>query len=488
MTVRKKLYINGQWRAAAQSSEHGVINPATGKVCDTVASALESDVDAAVVAAGAAGRGAGANGGGSWSKWAPAERGRMLYQTARLIRAAKDELAGLLREENGKTVVGAQVEVESAARYTEYYAGIADKIQGSELALAHGVSDYVRREPLGVTAHIVPWNYPLDVFCRSVAPALAAGNTVVAKPSLETARATQSMVGLFEEAGVPAGVLNSVPGEGGRAGARLAGHPDVEGLVFTGSLETGRTVLELAGRNITPIIAIELGSKCPALVFCDGPLLDAAIGETVGNMSWNCGQSCGQRSRVYVDRRVYDRFITGVEERLRAVRIGMPDDPGAQLGPLANASQYAKYCDYLERGRRAGARELAGPKLPESLPGDGYFVRPTAFADCRQEMDIVRDEVFGPMVAIVPVDTFSDAIELANDSRYGLSAAVWTDSVKDEHRAIRELNAGHVTVNGSGAFGFEVPFGGVGDSGYGREGGPQAIYAYTREKNVYVTH
>lgn len=488
MTVRRELYINGQWRGASDGSVHSLIDPATGGPCDSVASGGEADIDEAVAAARAAVGGTRAPSQATWPRWTPSERGRMLSEVARLVRAAKENLAALLREENGKTVLGAEAEVESAARYIEYYAGLSDKIQGSELALAHGITDYVRREPLGVTAHIIPWNYPLDVFCRSIAPALAAGNTVVAKPSLEVARATQTMVGLFEQAGIPAGVLNVVPGNGKSAGARLASHPDIDGLVFTGSLETGRTVLELASRNITPIISIELGSKCPALVFCDGELLEAAIGESVGNMIWNCGQSCGQRSRVYVERRVYDRFVSGIEKRLAGVRVGMPGDPETQLGPLANSNQFAKYCDFLERGRHAGAREISAPRLPEGLPEGGYFVRPTAFADCRQDMDIVRHEVFGPMIAILPVDSFPEAIRLANDSRYGLSAAVWTDSVKQEHLAIRDLNVGHVTVNGSGAFGFEVPFGGVGDSGYGREGGPTAIYAYTREKNVYVTH
>jgi len=504
LPVRRQLFIDGRWRDATGGSEHALMSPATGAACDTVASATQDDVDAAVRAArvaagspevkpgtapGAGERPQHASGTGTpWSSFTPAERGRILMAVAEGARRHKEQLAALLREENGKTVIGAEVEVEAAARYIEYYAGVADKIEGSQLELGPGVSDYVRREPLGATGHIIPWNYPLDVFCRSVGPALAAGNTVVAKPSLEVSRATQTFAGLFEEAGLPPGVLNVLPGDGAHAGAALAGHPGIEGLVFTGSVETGRTVLGAAARNVTPIISIELGSKCPALIFAEeGELLDAAVAETVGNMAWNCGQSCGQRSRIYVPRSIYDTFVSRVGERLNDVTVGTPDDPGTQLGPAASYRHFRKIRDYIRRGREAGARELPGPGVPSDLPADGYYVPPTVFVDCTQDMDIVRDEIFGPVLSILPVDSFDEAIRLANDSPYGLSASVWTDSVSQEHRAIAELNVGHVTVNGSGAFGFEVPFGGVGDSGYGREGGPNAILAYTREKNVYVT-
>ena len=474
-----EMYIDGRWHGAESDERLPIFNPSTGEQCDTIPAGGAADIDRAVAAARRALS-------GEWAGLKPADRARMLAAAASGIRARSGELSALLVEENGKPAAHAPAEVESAARYTEYYGGLADKISGSALDLGAEVIDFVRREPLGVTAHIIPWNYPLDVFCRSVAPALAAGNSCVVKPSPETARATLAMTRAFEAAGVPAGVLNVVSGDGPTAGAALSAHPDIDAIIFTGSAQTGKAVLRAAAENITPVISLELGSKCPSIVFREPDDLDGPVGEAVGNLLWNCGQSCGQRSRVYVRRDSYDRYVERLAEGAAGIRVGRADDPKTVMGPLASATQYEKVLRMIDGGRKAGARVVAGGGRPAGVPEGGYFVEPTLFSDCRQEMEIVREEVFGPVLAVLPVNDFDEALALANDSPYSLSAAVWTRDLALAHRAIRALDVGHLTINGSDAFGFEVPFGGNRKSGFGREGGPAAVMQYTKEKNVWM--
>jgi len=338
-----------------------------------------------------------------------------------------------------------------------------------------------------VTVHIAPWNYPLDIFCRSIAPALAAGNTCVVKPSREISLVTLALASLFQEEGLPAGVLNIIPGSGSVLGKVLTEDPRVRGIIFTGSVVTGRTVLEAAARNITPVVSMELGGKAPSLVFVkDVTELDGPVGGAVGALAWNAGQSCGQRARWYVRRDLYEPFLEKLAPRVRNLKVGPYTQPGVDLGPLVSKKHYDNVMNYIRIGIEEGARLIAGGGRPEGLGEKGYFVAPTVFADCHNGMRIVREEIFGPVITVIPVDSLDEAIALANDNTFGLSSEIWTSDVTTAHSVASKLDVGHVTINGSAAFGFEVPFGGVKQSGLGREGGPEAILAYTRLKNVWV--
>ena len=475
-----RLFIGGSWVEGANGSKAPVVDPATEEPFAEVCWGTAEDARAAIEAAERALA-------GEWATWSPARRGRLLLTVSNLVRRAAPQLAEQLTREQGKPLHQAAAEVEAAARYLEYYAGLADKLTGMTIDLGPGQLDYVSREPLGVTVHIVPWNYPLDVFCRSVGPALAAGNTCVVKPAEETSRVSLALARLFQEAGLPDGVLNVVPGPGPVVGRAMVDDPRVAGIVFTGSVETGRAVLEAAARNITPVISMELGGKAPALVFVRGiEELEGPLRVAVGALSWNAGQSCGQRSRWYVQRRLYDAFVEQLAQRARRIRVGPGLEAGVDLGPVASRAQYEKVMGYIRAGLDEGATLVAGGGRPDGVGERGFFVAPTVFADCHNGMRVVREEIFGPVLAVIPVDDIEEAVALANDSPYGLSAEVWTDDLVTAHWAAARLNVGHVTINGNAAFGFEVPFGGVKHSGFGREGGPEAILAYTRQKNVWV--
>ncbi len=480
MNSSYQLFIDGVWREGSDGTRVTVINPATEEVFASVSWGTPEDARLAVDAAQRALS-------GEWASWTPARRGRFLFSVATAIRQRIPELALLLTQEHGKPIHQASSEVEDAARYLEYYGGLADKLTGLTVDLGPGQLDYVLREPLGVTVHIAPWNYPLDIFCRSMGPALAAGNTCVVKPADESALVTLALARLFQEQGIPAGVLNVIPGSGEILGRALSEDPRVRGIVFTGSVETGRAVLGAAARNITPIISMELGGKAPALVFArDATELNGPVGSAAGTLAWNAGQSCGQRARWYVHREFYDAFLEQLADRVRGLRVGPATQSGVDLGPLASKKQYDKVMGYIALGIEEGARLIVGGGRPEGLGEHGYFVAPTVFADCHNKMRIVQEEIFGPVLTVIPVDSLEEAIALANDSSFGLSAEIWTNDLSTAHSVASRLDVGHVTINGSAAFGFEVPFGGIKHSGLGREGGPEAILAYTRLKNIWV--
>jgi aldehyde dehydrogenase (NAD+) len=459
-----------------------VINPATEETFAKVCWGTPEDANLAIAAAEKA-----LAKGGEWAAWSPTRRGRFLFSVAALIRQNSAELSALFSKEHGKPPHQASGELEDAARYLEYFGGWADKLTGMTIDLGPGQMDYVLREPLGVTVHIAPWNYPLDIFCRSIAPALAAGNTCVVKPSREISAVTLALASLFQEAGLPAGVLNVIPGSGSVLGPPLTEDPRVRGIIFTGSVATGRTVLQAAARNITPVVSMELGGKAPSLVFVkDATELDGPVGGAVGAMAWNAGQSCGQRARWYVRRDLYEPFLERLAPRVRSLKVGPATQPGVDLGPLVSKKHYDNVMNYIQIGIEEGARLIAGGGRPEGIGEKGYFVAPTVFADCHNGMRIVREEIFGPVITVIPVDSLDEAVALANDNMFGLSSEIWTSDVTTAHLVASRLDVGHVTINGSAAFGFEVPFGGVKLSGLGREGGPEAILAYTRLKNVWV--
>ncbi len=480
MNTSYQLYVDGIWREGSDGTRVPVINPATEEVFAEVSWGTSEDAGLALEAGQKALS-------GEWSAWSPTRRGRFLSSVAAAVRRNVAELAMLLSSEQGKPLHQASSEVEDAARYLEYFGGLADKLTGMTVDLGPGQLDYVLREPLGLTVHISPWNYPLDIFCRSVAPALAAGNTCVVKPAEEISCVSLALASLFQEEGIPGGVLNVIPGSGSTLGKVLTEDPRVRGIVFTGSVETGRKVLEFAAHNITPVISMELGGKAPALVFVkDASELDGPVGGAAGTMAWNAGQSCGQRSRWYVQRDLYEPFLERLAVRVRSMKVGPGTQPGVDLGPLASKKHYEKVMSYIRIGIEEGARLIAGGGRPEGLGERGYFVSPTVFADCHNGMRIIREEIFGPVIAVIPVDSIDDAVALANDNSFGLSSEIWTSDLATAHSVASKLDIGHVTINGSAAFGFEVPFGGVKLSGLGREGGPEAILAYTRLKNVWI--
>lgn len=480
MNTSYQVFIDGVWREGSDGTRVPVIDPATEEPFAAVSWGTPEDAGLALEAAQKALS-------GEWSTWSPTRRGRFLLSVAAAIRRNVSELALLLSREQGKPLHQASSEVEDAARYLEYFGGLADKLTGMTVDLGPRQLDYVLREPLGVTVHIAPWNYPLDIYCRSIAPALAAGNTCVVKPAEEISLVTLALASLFQEEGIPAGVLNVIPGSGSVLGKVLTEDPRVRGIVFTGSVETGRTVLEAAARHITPVISMELGGKAPALVFVkDAAELEGAVGSAAGTLAWNAGQSCGQRARWYVRRDLYESFLEQLADRVRRLKVGPGTQPGVDLGPLASKKHYDKVMSYIRLGLEEGARLIAGGGRPEGLGERGFFVAPTVFADCHNGMRIVREEIFGPVITVIPVDSLDEAVALANDNAFGLSSEIWTSDLTTAHWLASKLDVGHVTINGSAAFGFEVPFGGVKLSGLGREGGPEAILAYTRLKNVWV--
>ena len=480
MNFPDQLLINGRWQNGSGGVKAAVINPATAEAFAEVCWGEREDADLALQAAEQALS-------GEWASWSPTRRGRFLSAVAASIRRHAPELSELFCKEHGKPPHQAAGEVEDAARYLEYFGGWADKLTGMTIDLGPHQLDYVLREPLGVTVHIAPWNYPLDIFCRSIGPALAAGNTCVVKPAEEISLVTLALASLFQEEGLPAGVLNVIPGPGAVLGSYLTEDPRVRGIIFTGSVATGRTVLQAAARNITPVVSMELGGKAPALVFVkDESELDGPVGGAAGAMAWNAGQSCGQRSRWYVRRDLYQPFLEKLAARTRALKTGPATQPGMDLGPLVSERQYQRVMQYIQIGKDEGARLIAGGGRPEGVGEKGYFVAPTVFADCHNGMRIVREEIFGPVITVIPVDSLEEAVTLANDNPFGLSSEIWTSDISTAHAVAARMDAGHVTINGSAAFGFEVPFGGVKHSGLGREGGPEAILAYTRLKNVWV--
>jgi aldehyde dehydrogenase (NAD+) len=473
------LWINGCSVPSQSGEVFTVVDPARRQRLGSAARGDAADVDRAVEAAQQAFRAA------DWHGMDPYRRGRLLWAWARRIEAEEEPLARLLSLENGKPLRHARDEVFTAIRNFEYYAGWADKADGRTLRVPDGALDYILHEPLGVVGHIIPWNYPLDIFARGVAPCLAVGNTVVAKPAEETPLSTILLARLGSEAGIPPGVVNVVTGLGNEAGAALASHPGLQGLAFCGSVETGQSVLTAAAPHITPVVSMELGGKSPCLLFADANV-DRAAESTAQGICYNTGQSCGALSRLLVPRALLPRVAEKVSSTLRAVGLGYGlDDP--DMGPLISEAQLQRVQAFVETGTREGARLVCGGCHPETEGlARGFFIEPALFVDAKPGMQIVEQEIFGPVISMLGFETEQEAIQLANGSKYGLSAEIWTSDLSRAHRIAAQLDVSHVTVNGGGGFGIEAPFGGVKHSGFGREGGWESILQYSRVKNVWI--
>jgi aldehyde dehydrogenase (NAD+) len=465
-----ELVIDGETVPAESGERFETVDPATERTITTVARGRAPDVDAAVSAA--------TDAFADWRATPPQERGRLLNALATRIRDRSDHLATLETTDNGKPISHAQADVETCARYFEYYAGIADKVHGNSIPLTDEYVDYTVREPLGVTAQIIPWNLPTNIFGRSVAPALATGNVAVVKPAEQTPLTAVKIAQLASEVGIPDGVLNVVPGYGDEAGARLAGHPSVDGVSFTGSVPTGIEVGKSALENVTNV-HLELGGKSPNVVYPDADL-DTAVESTMTGIFANAGQVCSAGSRLLLHEDISETFLDELAARVEAMTIG-PGDMDPDMGPLVSREHFEKVTNYLDIGQQEVGEPLIGG---QALDRDGYFVEPTVFTGVDNEMRIAQEEVFGPVLSVIEFSSEAEAIDIANDVEYGLVAGVHTQDLGRAHRFARDVRAGQVYINEWFAGGEETPFGGFKQSGFGREKGLAAVDAYTEVKNI----
>lgn len=481
------LWIGGQWKAARLGETFEVFNPATGEIIARCAAGDKADIDAAVQSARRAFQS------GPWSRMTASERGRLIWRLGDLLEKHGDELAELETLDNGKPLAVAKAaDVPLAADLFRYMAGWATKIFGQTFPISvpylpgSEFFSYTAREPIGMVGQIIPWNFPLLMAAWKLGPALAAGCTVVLKPAEQTPLSALRLGELIEEAGFPEGVVNIVTGLGETAGAALAAHPDVDKIAFTGSTEVGRLIVQAAGKSNLKKVTLELGGKSPNIVFGDADL-DAAIAGAASAIFFNHGQCCCAGSRLYVQKPVYDEVVEGVAHRAREIRLGSGFDAATQMGPLVSQEQLERVCGYIEAGVGEGAQLVTGGKRAGRVPGTpggGYFVEPTVFAGTRQSMKIVREEIFGPVVAVLPFDDPDEVLSAANDSTYGLAAAVWTRDITKAQRLARRLKAGTVWINCYNVFDAALPFGGYKESGWGREMGQAAVELYTELKAV----
>jgi aldehyde dehydrogenase (NAD+) len=474
-----QVFIGGGWRRPASGKTLSIENPSSGETLGQVAAAGPEDIDAAIDAARSAIH-------GEWGSLTAAERGRLLSDIGGAVAAAAESLAVLESTDVGKPLKQARADALALARYLEFYGGAADKFHGETIPYLTDYTVYTLREPHGVTGHIIPWNYPMQIIGRSVVAALATGNAAVLKPAEEACLTALEFARIASEAGLPAGALNVVPGAGEVAGAALSAHAGVDHLSFTGSTEVGIAVQAAAASNVIPV-TLELGGKSPQLVFDDADL-DAALPFLVNAGIQNAGQTCSAGSRILVQRGVYDDLVDRLAASFRALRVG-PAIDDLDVGPLISARQRQMVLSFIERGVDSGLGLAAEGAIVDGTPDGGHYVPPTLFVDVDPSNDLAQEEIFGPVVVVIPFDTEEDAVAIANGAGYGLVAGVWTRDGARQMRLARQLRAGQVFINNYGAGGgVELPFGGVGRSGHGREKGFEALYSFTTVKTVAALH
>jgi phenylacetaldehyde dehydrogenase len=477
----RELLIGGKWLPAASGKVLDVFNPATGEVFARAAAGEAADIDAAVKAARHALEKS------AWRTTSPAERARLLWKLSDAIEANAGELAMLETLDNGMPLWVAQMwNIPKAVECLRYYSGWPMRLTGETLPVSTPgeYHTYTRKEPIGVVGQIVAWNMPFGMAVGKIAPALAAGCTVVLKPAEQTPLSAIRLGELIQEVGFPEGVVNIVTGTGESAGRPLVDHPDVDKIAFTGSTRVGKSILCAAGGTLKRV-TLELGGKSPVFIFPDAQL-EGATAAAANGIFFNTGQICAAGSRLFVHERVYDRVMEGVVNRARTLKIGPGAEPDTFMGPVVSAQQLERVAGYVRAGQQQGAEMIAGE---QTLPSKGYFVRPTVLSNVTPDMTVMRDEIFGPVVCALRFgDEDLDAIaRVANDTSYGLSAYIWTSNVSVAHKLASRIKAGSISVNGGAGMDFTMPFGGFKQSGLGREHGREGVEAYTETKTISIT-
>ncbi len=477
----RQLLIGGKWRPASSGKVLDVFNPATGEVFAQAAAGEAADIDAAVKAARHALELS------AWRTTSPAERARLLWKLSDAIEANAAELALLETLDNGMPLWVAQMwNIPKAVECLRYYSGWPMRLTGETLPVSTPgeYHTYTRKEPIGVVAQIVAWNMPFGMAVGKIAPALAAGCTVVLKPAEQTPLSAIRLGELIQEVGFPEGVVNIVTGTGESAGRPLVEHPDVDKIAFTGSTRVGKSILSAAGSTLKRV-TLELGGKSPVFIFPDAQL-EGATAAAANGIFFNTGQICAAGSRLFIHERVYEQVMEGVVNRARTLKIGPGAEPDTFMGPVVSAQQLERITGYVRSGQQQGAEVVAGE---QTLPSKGYFVRPTVLSNVRPDMAVMREEIFGPVVCALRFgDEDLDAIaRVANDTSYGLSAYIWTSNVSVAHKLASRIKAGSISVNGGAGMDFTMPFGGFKQSGLGREHGREGVEAYTETKTISIT-
>jgi aldehyde dehydrogenase (NAD+) len=475
-----KMYIDKKWVDSKSKEIITIVNPANSEPIAEVPRGNKDDVDEAVSAARKAFESE------EWKSIKPYERGYILFEMARKIREHRDELAMLETLDVGKPLSQAYADVEAAARYFEFYGGVADKIMGETIPVEPGILDYTIREPLGVTVHIIPWNYPIQICSRSAAAAIATGNAVVMKPAEDTPLTALKLSEFFDETNLLKGIFNVVTGFGHEAGAALVSHPDIDHVTFTGSVETGITVMQAAANNVVPV-TLELGGKSPNIVFADCDEEEALLW-VVKSIIQNAGQTCSAGSRLIIEKSIKESFVKALVERFKKITIG-PGIKDFEIGPIISKKQFERILRFLQLAEKEGKILVGGQQV--IIPGNerGFYLQPTIIDEVDPKSPLAQEEIFGPVLSVLTFETEEEAIQIANGTKFGLVTGIWTSDVKRAHRVAERIQSGQIFINNYGAGGgIQMPFGGYKKSGFGREKGLEAIRNYTQLKNVALNY